>query len=106
EHPNIAVRLFNPSRARSGGIRRGIEMVLRAFNVNRRMHHKAWIADGRLAVVGGRNIGDEYFDAGELSNFRDIDMMMIGPVVRETGDVFDAYWNSEVSMPIRALVKL
>lgn len=106
EHPNIAVRLFNPSRARSGGIRRGMEMVLRAFTVNRRMHHKAWIADGRLAVVGGRNIGDEYFGAGDQSNFRDIDMLLMGPVVQATEEVFDSYWNSEVSMPIRALVRL
>src|SRR5690554_1010415 len=71
-HPNIAVRLFNPSRARHGGLRRGIEMVLRFFSVTRRMHNKAWIVDGRLAIVGGRNIGDAYFGAAETSNFRDI----------------------------------
>lgn len=102
-HPNIEVRLFNPSRARAGGIQRGIEMALRAFSVTRRMHNKAWIADGRLAIVGGRNIGDEYFDAAESSNFRDIDMMLMGPVVAETEAVFDAYWNGEMAMPIHAL---
>lgn len=104
-HPNIDVRLFNPSRARNGGLRRGIEMVLRFFSVTRRMHNKAWIADGRIAIVGGRNIGDEYFGAGEAANFRDIDMLMVGPVVKETEDVFDSYWNSEVAMPIRSLLK-
>lgn len=102
-HPNIAVRLFNPSRARDGGLRRGVEMALRVFSVTRRMHNKAWIADGRLAIVGGRNIGDQYFDAAEASNFRDMDMMLMGPVVRQAEEVFDAYWNSEVSMPIRSL---
>lgn len=102
-HPNISVRLFNPSRARDGGLRRGLEMVLRAFSITRRMHNKAWIADGRLAIVGGRNIGDAYFDAAEASNFRDIDLLMMGPVVREAEAVFDAFWNSEVAMPIRAL---
>lgn len=104
-HPNIHVRLFNPSRARRGGLRRGLEMVLRAFSITRRMHNKAWVADGRLAIVGGRNIGDEYFDAAELSNFRDIDMLLAGPVVREVENVFDAFWNSEVTMPIRSLVR-
>lgn len=104
-HPNISIRLFNPSRARDGGLRRGIEMLLRAFSVTRRMHNKAWIADGRLAIVGGRNIGDQYFDAGETSNFRDIDMMMMGPAVGQTEAVFDDFWNSEVAMPIRALAR-
>lgn len=102
-HPGISVRLFNPSRARDGGLRRGLEMVLRAFSVTRRMHNKAWIADGRLAIIGGRNIGDEYFDAAETSNFRDIDMLMMGPVVRQTEVIFDSFWNSDVSMPIGAL---
>ncbi len=104
-HPNIHVRLFNPSRARYSGLRRGIEMVLRAFSVTRRMHNKAWVADGQLAIVGGRNIGDQYFDAAEVSNFRDIDMVMVGPVVREVEAVFDTFWNSEVAMPIAALVR-
>lgn len=104
-HPNIHVRLFNPSRARERGLRRGLEMVLRAFSVTRRMHNKAWIADGRLAIVGGRNIGDQYFDAAETSNFRDIDMVMAGPVVREVETVFDNFWNSEAAMPIHALVR-
>ena len=52
-HPNIHVRLFNPTRAREGTLGRGVELLLRFFSVNRRMHNKAWIADGRVAVVGG-----------------------------------------------------
>ena len=99
-HPNVEVRLFNPSRARKGALRRGLEMALRAFSATRRMHNKAWIADGRLAIVGGRNIGDEYFDAAERANFRDLDLMMVGPVVRQAEDVFDAYWNSASAIPI------
>ena len=69
QHRNIEIRLFNPTRARPGGLKRGIEMLLRVFSVTRRMHNKAWIADGRISVVGGRNIGDAYFDAGDVSNF-------------------------------------
>ncbi|MGO4843621.1 phospholipase D family protein, partial [Rhizobiaceae sp. 2RAB30] len=82
----------NPSRARRGTLRRGLEMTLRAFSVTRRMHNKAWIADGMVAIVGGRNIGDEYFDAAE-TNFRDLDLALFGPAVQQTEAVFDAFWN-------------
>ena len=102
-HPNITVRLFNPSRAREGAIRRAIEMLLRAVSATRRMHNKAWIADGRLAVVGGRNIGDAYFDAAPAANFRDLDLLLLGPAVRQTEAIFDDYWNSRAVIPIAAL---
>jgi putative cardiolipin synthase len=102
-HPKIEVRLFNPSRARQGALRRGLEMAFRAFSATRRMHNKAWIADGRLAIVGGRNVGDEYFDAAERANYRDLDLMLLGPVVQQTEGVFDAYWNSAPAFPIKAL---
>jgi cardiolipin synthase C len=101
-HPNIAIRLFNPSRNRSGTLRRAVEMLLRAVSITRRMHNKAWIADGRLAVVGGRNIGDEYFDAASSSNFRDMDLLLLGDAVRQTGSVFDRYWNSDAVIPVAA----
>ncbi len=93
-HPNVEVRLFNPIRCREGALLRGIEMILRFWSVNRRMHHKAWIADGRVALVGGRNIGDAYFDASEASNFRDMDLLVLGPAVQQAEKLFDRYWNS------------
>jgi cardiolipin synthase C len=102
-HPNIAVRLFNPARAREGMIRRAFEMLVRRVTFTRRMHNKAWIADGRLAVVGGRNLGDAYFDADRSANFRDLDLLMLGDAVRQTEVVFDAYWNSKAAIPISAL---
>jgi len=102
-HPNVELRLFNPTRARENVLRRGIEMALRAFSVTRRMHNKAWIIDGRIAIVGGRNVGDAYFDAAEASNFRDLDLLAVGPVVRQTEHVFDDYWNSGLALPIEAL---
>ena len=102
-HPNIEVRLFNPCRSRAGPFRRGLEMLLRYYSVVRRMHNKAWIVDGRLAIVGGRNIGDEYFDAAEASNFRDMDVLMVGPAVKQAEAIFDAYWNSSVVIPITVL---
>jgi putative cardiolipin synthase len=67
------------------------------------MHNKAWIADGRVAVVGGRNIGQEYFGAAAEVNFRDLDLLLFGPAVGEASAVFDAYWNSAAAVPIAAL---
>lgn len=105
QHPNIEVRMFNPSRNRAGFLGRGTEMLLRGISLNRRMHNKAWLADGRIAVVGGRNIGDEYFDAATDTNFLDLDAALLGPAVRQTEAVFDAFWNSRSVIPLRALAR-
>jgi len=103
-HPNIEIRLYNPFRNR-GGLLRVYELVQRIVSVNHRMHNKAWIADGRMAVVGGRNIGEEYFGAGKETNFRDLDMVLFGPAVAQASSVFDTYWNSAAAVPIAALSK-
>lgn len=100
--PHIEVRLYNPFRNRRG-VWRLLEMVQRFFSINHRMHNKAWIVDGRLAVVGGRNIGNEYFDAGERVNFRDLDMLLLGPAVNDASAIFDRFWNSDAVVPIAAL---
>ncbi len=105
-HPNIEVRLFNPSRNRTSPLKRGIDLVLRASSATRRMHNKAWIADGRLGVVGGRNIGDAYFGAGAESNFRDLDLVLLGPAVGQTEAIFDAFWNSAAALPIHSFHRL
>lgn len=102
-NPNIEIRLFNPSRNRSNGFRRGLELVLRAFSATRRMHNKAWIADGRLAIIGGRNIGDAYFNADKASNFHDMDLVLTGPAVAQAERIFDDFWNSPTAIPIGAL---
>ncbi|GAB3055373.1 phospholipase D family protein [Stenotrophomonas tumulicola] len=101
-HPNIEIRLYNPFRNRSG-IWRMVEMVQRVFSVNHRMHNKSWIADGRVAIVGGRNIGEEYFSARADVNFRDLDLLVAGEAVDEANQVFDDYWNSDAAVPISAL---
>lgn len=101
-HPNIELRLYNPFRNRTGPARI-LELVQRIFSVNHRMHNKAWIADGRVAVVGGRNIGSEYFGAGDDVNFRDLDVVLFGPAVAETSAMFDRYWNSAAAVPLSGL---
>jgi len=103
QHPNIEIRMFNPSRARAGGLRRGFEVVLRVLTVTRRMHNKAFIIDGRMAIVGGRNIADSYFGAGQNKNFRDLDLLLLGPAVRQAEVIFDNFWNSEMALPIHVL---
>ena len=102
EHPNVDVRVYNPFRNRDG-IGRLLEMVQRSWSINHRMHNKAWIADGRVAVVGGRNVGVEYFDADEDTNFRDLDVALFGPAVEQASAIFDTFWNSDQVVPISAL---
>ena len=101
-HRNIEIRLYNPFRNRNSAMR-VLELVQRFYSVNHRMHNKAWIADGRVAVLGGRNIGQEYFDASSDTNFRDLDVVLFGPKVAQASAIFDAYWNSEAVVPIAAL---
>ncbi len=99
-HPNIEVRMFNPFSSRSGMLRTALEFLGRGARLNRRMHNKAWIADGRVAVIGGRNIGDEYFAASEGVNFIDLDVALLGAAVAQTEAAFDAYWNNPASIPV------
>lgn len=101
-HANIELRVYNPFRNRTGLLRL-LEMVQRAWGVNHRMHNKAWIADGRVAVVGGRNVGVEYFSAAEEFNFHDLDIVLFGPAVGDASAIFDDFWNSEAAIPIAAL---
>ncbi len=101
-HPNIEIRLFNVWRARSlpGRV---FEMVGRTERINHRMHNKLFIADNRAAVIGGRNIGNEYFGLSHEFNFRDLDVLGVGPVARQASAVFDRFWNSEWVLPVKAL---
>ena len=99
-HPNVEVRIFNPYYNRTGTLGKITESVLRGRRLNRRMHNKAWIADNRVAIVGGRNIGDEYFGASEHSNFSDLDVMLSGPVVADVSAAFDDYWNNPNAVPV------
>jgi len=101
-HPNIQVRLFNPLHlGRATGVTRTLGRALDLGQQHRRMHNKLWLADNAAAIVGGRNLGDEYFDAEPSLNFTDIDLLAIGPVAEQLGQSFDQYWNSALSKPIQ-----
>ncbi len=99
-HPNIEVRMFNPVALRSPRL---LGMVADFGRINRRMHNKSFTADGQVAIVGGRNIGDEYFGAHDGTNYADLDVAVIGPVVNEVSDEFDLYWNNQSSVPMADL---
>lgn len=103
--PNVEVRLFNPFLRRGPlGLSRLLEFLGDSTRLNRRMHNKLWIADNALAVIGGRNLGDAYFDVREESHLADLDLLAGGPVVAEISGSFDAYWNSEWAVPIGAFL--
>ena len=102
-HPNIEVRLYNPMASRSGTLSKVGEFGTSFSRLNHRMHNKSWIADNRIALVGGRNLGDEYFDAHDGINFVDLDLLMAGPVVGQVSRNFDRFWNSTSNYPIEQL---
>jgi putative cardiolipin synthase len=102
-HANIEVRMFNPFASRSGTLRYIGEGMTSFGRINHRMHNKTWIADNRIAIAGGRNIGDEYYGASEEVNFVDLEFAMIGPIVRDASASFDKYWNSPAAYPMEVL---
>lgn len=91
-HPNIEVRLFNPFRFRRW---RALGYLTDFARLNRRMHNKIFIADNEATIVGGRNIGDEYFDAGDSPWFIDLDVLAVGQIVKEVASDFERYWESQ-----------
>jgi putative cardiolipin synthase len=102
-HDNIEVRRFNPFNTHQpNALSRAAQMLLEFRRLNRRMHNKSFIVDNKVAVIGGRNIADDYFDAGDDHNFRDLDLLAVGPVVGQASKSFDAYWNDEASVPAGA----
>ncbi|MDM0020247.1 phospholipase D family protein [Variovorax saccharolyticus] len=104
--PNVEVRLFNPfCCGRDGFLSRFVASPQDIVRLNHRMHNKLFIADGVMAVVGGRNIADEYFVLSEAQNFIDMDALVVGKVVAELEAIFDEYWNAEQAWPIAEIVR-
>jgi putative cardiolipin synthase len=100
-HPNVEVRLFNPFASRAS---RWLGYLTDFSRLNRRMHNKSFTADNQATIVGGRNVGDEYFGAGEGQLFVDLDVIAVGPVVPDVSRDFDRYWESGSSYPADRLL--
>lgn len=102
--PNLEIRVFNPYRNRVRWMR-PVEFLTSFGRVQRRMHNKIFAVDGQLAVIGGRNIGDNYFDLHRGVNFSDVELLAAGPVAYAAVASFDEYWNSPWAVPIEAFLK-
>ncbi|HSU97390.1 MAG TPA: phospholipase D family protein, partial [Gemmatimonadaceae bacterium] len=105
-HPNIEIRLYNPTA------NIGKNLPTKLFNLttdfrgfNQRMHNKTFIVDGEVAITGGRNIADEYFDYDHEFNFRDRDVLLLGGASVDVQRSFNQFWNNPLSVPIRSLVR-
>ncbi len=99
-HPNIEIRIFNPIS------RKGLFALNYAGHfklANRRMHNKSLVVDNQAAIVGGRNIAEEYFQLDTSGEFIDFDMLLAGPIVRDVSSEFDRYWHHELAVPMHAL---
>jgi putative cardiolipin synthase len=94
-HPNIEIRIFNPWQGRGSMLRRATEYLGASRQLNQRMHNKLFVADNRVTIVGGRNIGNPYFGLGDQYNFRDLEVVTAGPVAVDISRSFDLYWNDD-----------
>jgi len=101
-HPSIEVRVFNPFPSRRFRL---ADFVADFERLNRRMHNKSLTADNQATIVGGRNVGNEYYGADLQVGFADLDVLAIGPVVEEVSRQFDQYWNDASAYPIASLVR-
>ncbi|MDQ2780207.1 MAG: phospholipase D family protein, partial [Pseudomonadota bacterium] len=100
-HPHIEVRLFNPYTLRK---LRWLNGLIDFTRLNHRMHNKSFTIDNQATIVGGRNIGDEYFGAGDALLFNDLDVLAVGPVARAVSADFDRYWNCASAVPVARLL--
>lgn len=104
KHPLIEIRVFNPLGHRYvGNVSRTLSMMFHVGRMTRRMHNKLFAVDNQVAIVGGRNIADDYFGLSKKSNFRDMDLMAVGPTVGEASTKFDEFWNCSWSVPMEVL---
>ena len=109
EHPNVEVRIFNPFSVRFGmplRLFRLAEFAIDGNRLNHRMHNKLLVADNQAAIMGGRNIGDDYFGRSRKRDFIDTDLLLSGPIVPELSTGFDTYWNSGWAVPTDHLLQL
>lgn len=101
QHKNIEVKLFNPYRFRKY---RAMDMILDLKRINRRMHNKSFIADQQIALIGGRNMSNQYYNVSEIYQFSDVDVMLVGAAVDDIAHSFDDYWNDDYAYPVRQIV--
>ena len=103
-HSKIEIRIFNPFVYRGHAeLFRDVEFAFNAPRLDYRMHNKLMVVDNAIALVGGRNIGDQYFQVDPESQFGDDDVFAAGPIVEELSRTFDEFWNSDLAIPVAGL---
>ncbi|HEY6298958.1 MAG TPA: phospholipase D family protein [Candidatus Binatus sp.] len=103
-HPKIEIRIYNPFTYRGHTeLFRDIEFMFNAPRLDYRMHNKLLVVDGTIALVGGRNIGDQYFQVDPESQFGDDDVFVAGPIAKDLSRTFDEFWNSDLAIPVAGL---
>ncbi|PLX81019.1 MAG: phospholipase D family protein [Desulfuromonas sp.] len=105
-HPNIDIRIYNPRHSVGVSRVQQIFYLAEGFRAsNQRMHDKTLIIDGKAAITGGRNMADEYFDYNQEYNFRDRDILLLGPVAQDVRGSFELFWKDDLAVPIRSQLK-
>ena len=105
-HPRIEVRIFNPFVYRGHStILRALEFTLSNARLDYRMHNKLMVVDNAIALIGGRNVGDQYFQVDPDSQVADDEVLAAGPMVKELSATFDMFWRSDMAIPVRALAE-
>ena len=99
--PNVYVKFFNPFNRKSSRVS---QLCTSKNDVTRRMHNKSFTVDNSITIIGGRNIGNEYFEADPHLDFNDLDVICVGPVVQGVSSSFDEYWNSPLSYPAESII--
>jgi putative cardiolipin synthase len=103
-YPGVQIRVFNPFAYRGHNkLLRGIEFLFNASRLDYRMHNKLLVADNAVALIGGRNVGNQYFQVDPESQFADDDVFVAGPLAAKLSMTFDEYWNSGLAIPAEAL---
>lgn len=103
-HPYVELRIFNPFAYRGHTtLFRAIEFMFTASRLDYRMHNKLFVVDNAIALIGGRNIGDQYFQIDPESQFADDDVFVAGPITKQLSETFDEFWNNALSIPSEAL---
>ena len=105
-HPNLQLKHYRPALARlKPSVFHTVLATSRSFYaINQRMHNKVMVFDDEVLITGGRNIENTYFDHSTVMNYRDRDLLVVGPSVREASASFEAFWNYRHCVPSRELL--
>jgi cardiolipin synthase C len=105
-HPEIEIRIYNPQHSVGVSKKKRIYNIFSHFRVsNQRMHDKTFVVDGQVAITGGRNMADEYFDYDHQYNFRDRDVLLLGSAAEDIGTSFERFWQSPLAKPVTQLLQ-